>query len=75
MKSKAEVNYSPGKCCCNCVFFIEDDEEGEYAEGPEEEEGEETGKCQLVAGEIEENMWCELFRGKRAMTLAEGGGY
>lgn len=63
--SKASVNYGRGGDHCGvCRFFIES----------AEDEKTETGACERVAGEIGEDMWCELFKRGRARTIA-GGGY
>jgi hypothetical protein len=67
-RDKSEVNYSPGKCCGGCTFYIEGVEEGE-SDGYDE-----AGTCKKVDGEIDEDMWCVLFKPKRLKTLAEGGG-
>jgi hypothetical protein len=53
---KAAVDYSLGGDHCGaCVHFIE----------AAENEASETGKCELVEGDIGEDMWCKLFARKR----------
>ena len=48
--SKASVNYSLGGDHCGvCKHFIA------------ENEATEIGKCELVEGDIGEDMWCRLF--------------
>ncbi len=59
-KSKASVGYKQGGDHCGaCRFFIDEDEATE------------TGRCQLVKGEIGEDMWCRLFK-RKSRTIAQG---
>lgn len=63
LRSKASVGYKLGGDHCDvCKHFVE----GESDDAP--------GSCELVAGEIGEDMWCKLFR-RKVKTLADGGGY
>lgn len=57
--TKAQAGYSEGQPHCGvCRFFIEAEGEDESADA-----------CKLVDGQIDEDMWCRLYRGK---SLAEG---
>lgn len=59
---KSQVDYRVGGDHCGaCAYWIE----------ASENEQTETGLCQKVAGEIEEDFWCTLFSRKNA-TLAQG---
>jgi hypothetical protein len=59
-KLKSAVGYKLGGDHCGvCRHFIEAKDDGE------------TGSCELVAGEIGEDMWCRLFK-REMRTLAEG---
>jgi len=57
--SKSSVRYSVGGDHCGaCRFFTEGKTEGE-------------GVCEKVAGPIDEDYWCKLFR-RRRKTIAHG---
>jgi len=61
-KSKAAVDYHVGGDHCGaCRHWIESAESAEN-------EKTETGRCELVAGEIGEDMWCKLFERKNGTT-------
>jgi hypothetical protein len=60
--SKSDVGYSLGQPHCGlCTHFREDKES-------------EKGTCELVAGTIDEDYWCKLYKQKHKPTIAEGGG-
>ena len=61
--SKKDAGYGPGlPHCGSCVHYSENEKT-------------EKGSCELVAGTIDEDMWCKLFKAKRQKTLAEAAGY
>lgn len=58
--SKEDAGYTMGQeNCAVCEHFQENAKN-------------DSGKCELVEGVIEESMWCRLFRRPRSPTLAEG---
>lgn len=64
-RSKSSVGYKRGGDHCGvCKHFVES----------AEDEKTETGACELVQGEIGEDMWCRLFA-RKPRTLAGGGEY
>lgn len=63
--SKKDVDYGPGMPHCGACKHFQDDDEAK---------DDEAGTCELVAGPIEEDAWCKLFKPKRKPTLAEYGG-
>lgn len=61
-RSKSSVDYGQGGDHCGvCTHFIA------------ENEATETGKCELVAGDIGEDMWCKLFARKRGKGYKKTG--
>lgn len=60
--SKKDAGYAEGLPHCGaCAHYSED-------------EGSEKGSCALVEGEIDEDMWCKLFKPARKPTIAEKAG-
>jgi hypothetical protein len=60
--SKADVDYGEGMPHCGlCKHWIES----------AEDEKTENGACEIVAGAVDEDAWCKLFKPKRKPTLAE----
>ena len=60
--TKADVDYGPGMPHCGvCKHYREQDTS-------------EKGSCELVAGPIDEDAWCKLFKPKSKPTLAESAG-
>lgn len=57
---KADVGYGPGLPHCGACKHYREDKDSE------------RGTCEFVAGAIDEDFWCKLYKPKRSMTLAAG---